>query len=111
MERCETRDIEGKATRAGASKPGGERVSIKKQTGETEQRIRKPGIQERMQASQFPYPSPISTSGLQNSTEFGTNGRSLPMKPTTRLFFTSIAAGCAAVLISCAGTQTMSQNR
>jgi hypothetical protein len=47
MERCGTRDIEGKATRVGASKPGGERVSIKKQTGETEQRIRKLGTQER----------------------------------------------------------------
>ena len=33
------------------------------------------------------------------------------MKSTTRLFIGSIAAGYAAVLISCAGTQTMSQNR
>jgi hypothetical protein len=30
MERAGTRDIEGKVTRVGASKPGGERVSIKK---------------------------------------------------------------------------------
>ena len=32
------------------------------------------------------------------------------MKPTTRLFLSSIAAGCAAVLIGCASTQT-TQNR
>jgi len=32
------------------------------------------------------------------------------MKPTTRLFLTSIAAGCAAVLNSCATTET-TQNR
>ena len=64
-----------------------------------------------MQASQFPFRPPISTSGLQNSTESGTNGRSLPMKPTTHLFLTSIAAGYAALLVGCASTQSMSQNR
>jgi len=32
------------------------------------------------------------------------------MKPTTRLFFSSIGAGCTALLISCASTQT-TQNR
>ena len=45
-------DIDGQTERSiwvgtHESKPGGERVSIKKQTGETEQRIRKPGTQER----------------------------------------------------------------
>src|SRR5438445_5148664 len=33
------------------------------------------------------------------------------MKPTTRLFLSSIAAGCTALLISCASTQTTTQNR
>src|SRR5258708_29049996 len=33
------------------------------------------------------------------------------MKSTTRLFFTSITAGCTALLISCASTQTTRQNR
>ena len=33
------------------------------------------------------------------------------MKPTTRLFFSTIVAGSAAVLISCASTQTTTQNR
>jgi hypothetical protein len=33
------------------------------------------------------------------------------MKPTTRLFLSSIAAGCTALLISCASTQTATQNR
>src|SRR5678815_1027850 len=33
------------------------------------------------------------------------------MKPTTRLFLSSIAAGCTALLISCASTQNISQNR
>jgi hypothetical protein len=33
------------------------------------------------------------------------------MKPTTHIFLSSIAAGCAAVLVSCASTQTNTQNR
>src|SRR5258708_40058832 len=33
------------------------------------------------------------------------------MKSTTRLFFTSIAAGCTALLLRCASTQTTTQNR
>lgn len=33
------------------------------------------------------------------------------MKPTTRIFFRIIAAGCTALLVSCASTQTTSQNR
>src|SRR5207248_10580814 len=33
------------------------------------------------------------------------------MKSTTRLFLNSIAAGCTALLISCASTQTTTQNR
>ena len=33
------------------------------------------------------------------------------MKPTTHLFLISIAACCAALLVSCASTQTTSQNR
>src|SRR5215475_12584456 len=33
------------------------------------------------------------------------------MKSTTRLFFTSIAIGSAALLVSCAGTQSISQDR
>src|SRR5215467_7337700 len=33
------------------------------------------------------------------------------MKPTTRFFLSSIAVGCAALLFSCAGTQSISQNR
>ena len=33
------------------------------------------------------------------------------MKPTTRLLLSSIAAGCAAMLVSCATTQTTTQNR
>jgi len=33
------------------------------------------------------------------------------MKSTTRLFLSSIAAGCTALLISCASTQTTTQNR
>ena len=33
------------------------------------------------------------------------------MKPTTHLFLSSIAAGCAALLISCASTGTTAQNR
>ena len=33
------------------------------------------------------------------------------MKPTTHLFLRSIAAGCAALLVSCAGTQGNTQNR
>ena len=33
------------------------------------------------------------------------------MKPTTRLFLSSIAAGCTALLVSCASTQTSMQNR
>jgi len=33
------------------------------------------------------------------------------MKPTTRLFLSSIATGCTALLISCASTQTSTQNR
>ena len=33
------------------------------------------------------------------------------MKPTTHIFLSSIAAGCAAVLVSCASTQTDTQNR
>src|SRR5206468_1856449 len=33
------------------------------------------------------------------------------MKPTTRLFLSSIAAGCTALLISCASTQITTQNR
>ena len=33
------------------------------------------------------------------------------MKPTTHVFLSSIAAGCAALLISCASTQTTTQNR
>ena len=37
MERRGARDIEGKVTRVGASKSGGERVSIKKRRSETHQ--------------------------------------------------------------------------
>src|SRR5215469_14210957 len=33
------------------------------------------------------------------------------MKPTTRLFLSSIATGCTALLVSCSSTQTTSQNR
>ena len=33
------------------------------------------------------------------------------MKSTTRLFLSSIAVGCTALLISCASTQTTTQNR
>jgi len=33
------------------------------------------------------------------------------MKPTTRLFLSSIAAGCTALLVSCASTQSTSQNK
>jgi hypothetical protein len=33
------------------------------------------------------------------------------MKSTTRLFLTSIAVGCAALFVSCASTQSASQNR
>src|SRR5437763_14467303 len=33
------------------------------------------------------------------------------MKSTTRLFLNSIAAGCTALLISCASTQTTTQHR
>ena len=33
------------------------------------------------------------------------------MKPTTLLFLSGIAAGCTALLISCASTQTTTQNR
>ena len=33
------------------------------------------------------------------------------MKPTTHVFLSSIAAGCTALLISCASTQTTTQNR
>jgi hypothetical protein len=33
------------------------------------------------------------------------------MKPITRLLFSSIAAGCAALLVNCASTQTAAQNR
>lgn len=33
------------------------------------------------------------------------------MKPTTRIFLSSIAAGCAAMLMSCATSQTTMQNR
>src|SRR5437588_9563089 len=33
------------------------------------------------------------------------------MKPTTPIFLSSIAAGCAALLVSCASTQTTTQNR
>ena len=33
------------------------------------------------------------------------------MKPTTRLFLSSIAAGCTALLVSCASTQTSTQDR
>jgi len=40
MERAGTRDIEGKVTRVGAGKPGGERVSIKKE--EVLMRFRQP---------------------------------------------------------------------
>ena len=37
--------------------------------------------------------------------------RSRSMKSTTRLFLTSIAAGCTVLLISCASTQTTTQHR
>ena len=37
MERVGTRDMEGKVTRVGASKSGGERVSIKKRRPKTHQ--------------------------------------------------------------------------
>ena len=33
------------------------------------------------------------------------------MKPTKHFFLTSIATGCAALLVSCASTQSVSQNR
>jgi hypothetical protein len=33
------------------------------------------------------------------------------MKPTIRLLLTSTAVGCTALLVSCAGTQNISQNR
>jgi hypothetical protein len=33
------------------------------------------------------------------------------MKPTTHLFLSSIVAGCAALLVSCASTQSNTQNR
>ena len=45
-----TRDIEGKVTRAGASKPGGERVSIKK--AESGQRIPETGMRKNLRALQ-----------------------------------------------------------
>ena len=61
-----------------------------------------------IQPSQF---SLFFTAGLQNSGGFCTNGRSPFMKSTTRLFLSSIAAGCTALLMSCASTQTTTQNR
>src|SRR4029453_3990373 len=51
------------------------------------------------------------SAGLQSFDEFCTNDRSPTMKPTTRLLLSSIAAGCTALLISCASTQTSTQNK
>ena len=48
---------------------------------------------------------------MQKFEGFDTNGRSPSMKPTTRLFLSSVVAGCTALLISCASTQTTTQNR
>jgi len=57
-------------------------------------------------------PSPFFTAGLQTFHRFGTTeDHSLSMKPTTRPFLSAIAAGCAALLVSCASTQTTTQNR
>jgi hypothetical protein len=51
------------------------------------------------------------SNSLQKFDGFCTNGRSLSMKPTARLFLSSIAAGCATLLVSCASTETTTQNR
>jgi hypothetical protein len=67
----------------------------------------KPGAQE-IQPSQF---SLFFTAGLQNSSEFGNTADHLSMKSTTRLILSSIVAACTALLISCASTQTTTQNR
>ena len=67
-----------------------------------------PGTQERNTAISI---FPLLHRGIAKLGESGNRAHHHLMKPTTRLFLSSIAAGCTALLISCASTQTTTQNR
>ena len=68
----------------------------------------KPGTQERNTAISI---FPLLYCGIAKLRRSQYERQITILKPTTRLFLSSIAAGCTALLISCASPQTSTQNR